>query len=158
MTEHATPTVGQSAPDFDLPASGGGRATLAKLAGRAVVLYFYPKDDTSGCTREALDFTDLAAELEAAGAAVIGVSKDTLAKHDRFIAKHGLGVTLASDAESDVCERYGVWVQKSMYGRSYMGIDRATFLIGPDGRLVREWRKVKVPGHAAEVLAALRAL
>jgi len=158
MTDATPPAIGQPAPDFNLPASGGATVSLGQFAGKAVVLYFYPKDDTSGCTREALDFTAEADAFAAAGAVVIGVSKDSVAKHDKFIAKHGLAVPLVSDEEGTLCARYGTWVEKSMYGRKYMGIDRATFLIGPDGTLRREWRKVKVPGHVAEVLAAVRAL
>jgi peroxiredoxin Q/BCP len=150
--------IGQPAPDFTLPADGGQMITLSALRGKPVVLYFYPKDDTSGCTREALDFTSKMDAFTAAGAVVIGASRDSVAKHEKFIAKHGLGVTLVSDDDGDLCERYGTWVEKSMYGRKYMGIERATFLIGPDGTLRREWRKVKVPGHVAEVLAAVRAL
>jgi peroxiredoxin Q/BCP len=147
---------GQPAPDFALPRDGGGEVSLSGLKGRKVVLYFYPKDDTSGCTAEAIAFTAEAAAFEAAGAAVLGVSKDPVASHDKFRDKHGLGIALLSDAEGDVSERYGVWGEKSMYGRKYMGIERATFLIGEDGRVLRIWRKVKVPGHVAEVLAAVR--
>lgn len=147
---------GSPAPDFDLATDGGGRVRLADLKGRKVVLYFYPKDDTSGCTREAIDFTGAANEMKKAGAVVIGVSKDSVASHDRFKAKHQLGVTLAADPDGEVVQKYGAWVQKSMYGRSYMGIDRSTFLIGPDGQVRRVWRKVKVPGHVSEVLNALR--
>ena len=150
--------AGDKAPDFSLPADGGGEVALKALKGRKVVLYFYPKDDTSGCTREAIDFTQSAAAFAAAGATVIGCSKDGVASHDRFKAKHGLKVTLAADAEGSACAAYGVWVEKSMYGRKYMGIERATFLIDRQGRLARVWRKVKVPGHAAEVLAAAEAL
>jgi len=153
MTEIGTP-----APDFTLPRDGGDTITLSAQRPRAVVLYFYPKDDTSGCTTEAKDFTALADAFAAAGAVVIGVSKDSVTAHDKFVAKHGLGVILASDAESDLCERYGVWVEKSMYGKRYMGIERSTFLIDGAGILRAEWRKVKVPGHADAVLAALKAL
>lgn len=151
-------TEGAPAPAFDLPRDGGGRASLADFAGKTVVLYFYPKDDTSGCTKEAVGFTEKAAAFDAAGAVVIGVSKDSVAAHDKFKAKHGLGVILLSDAESDVCERYGVWAEKSMYGKKYMGIERSTFLIDGSGKVVRLWNKVKVPGHVAEVLEAVRAL
>jgi peroxiredoxin Q/BCP len=158
MTTDTMPSIGQQAPDFALPANGDQTVSLSQFRGRAVVLYFYPKDDTSGCTREALDFTAETDAFAAAGAVVIGVSKDSVAKHEKFIAKHGLGVTLVSDADGELCARYGTWVEKSMYGRKYMGVERATFLIGPDGALRREWRKVKVPGHVAEVLAAVRAL
>jgi len=149
------PDVGDRAPDFDLPTDGGGRARLADYAGRTLVLYFYPKDDTPGCTTEAKGFSDALAEFAAAGAAVLGVSKDSPKKHDRFKAKYGLGFTLASDETGEMLERYGVWVEKSLYGRQYMGIDRATFLIGPDGVIRRIWRKVKVAGHVAEVLKAV---
>ena len=148
---------GTPAPAFALPTAGGGTVSLAEHAGRQVVLYFYPRDDTPGCTKEAIAFTDLADAFEAAGAVVIGVSKDSVAKHDKFVAKHGLGVILASDADGTTCEDYGVWVEKSMYGRTSMGIERATFLIGPDGTVRQVWRKVKVPGHAEAVLEAARA-
>ena len=120
------------------------------------MLYFYPKDDTSGCTREAQDFTALAGEFKAAGVRVIGVSRDPMKKHDKFIAKYDLAVPLVSDEDGRISDAFGTWVEKSMYGRKYMGMERATFLIGADGRILREWRKVKVPGHAAEVLAAAR--
>ena len=149
---------GQTAPDFNLPRDGGGTVTLSDLRPKAVVLYFYPRDDTSGCTKEAQGFTERKAEFEAAGAGVVGVSKDTAAKHDKFVAKYGLDVILASDADSDVCERYGVWKEKQMYGKSFMGIERSTFLIDGSGTVVREWRKVKVPGHVDDVLEAVKAL
>jgi peroxiredoxin Q/BCP len=149
-------TAGTQAPPFTLPRDGGGEVSLAEHAGKQVVLYFYPRDDTPGCTNEAIAFTGLAPEFEAAGAVVIGVSKDTVAKHDKFVAKHDLGVILASDAEGSTCEDYGVWVEKSMYGKKSMGIERATFLIGPDGTVRQVWRKVKVPGHAEAVLAAVK--
>ena len=147
---------GDAAPDFDLPADGGGRARLADFAGRKLALYFYPKDDTSGCTSQAQAFTTLTADFAEAGTAVVGVSKDGPKSHDKFKAKYGLDLQLASDEDTAVMQRYGIWVEKSMYGRKYMGADRATFLIGPNGRVLRAWRKVKVPGHAAEVLAAAR--
>ena len=150
--------IGTQAPDFTLPRDGGEMLSLSALRPKAIVLYFYPKDDTSGCTREAVDFTELGPAFAAAGAMVVGVSKDSATKHDKFIAKHALGVTLVSDEDSDLCERYGVWVEKSMYGKSYMGIERATFLIDGAGVVRGVWRKVKVPGHAAEVLAAVKAL
>ncbi|MBK5947438.1 peroxiredoxin [Rhodobacter veldkampii DSM 11550] len=150
--------IGETAPDFTLPRSSGGTLTLSGLRPKPVVLYFYPKDDTPGCTTEALDFTRLAAEFEAAGAVVLGLSKDTVDKHDKFCRKHGLGITLVSDAEADTCERYGVWVEKNMYGKTYMGIERATVLINGAGQVVRVWPKVKVAGHAEEVLEAVRAL
>ena len=150
--------IGTQAPDFTLPRDGGEMLSLSALRPKAVVLYFYPKDDTSGCTREAVDFTALGAEFAAAGAMVVGVSKDSAAKHDKFVAKRALGVALVSDEDSDLCERYGVWVEKSMYGKSYMGIERASFLIDGAGVVRAIWRKVKVPGHAAEVLDAVKAL
>lgn len=146
---------GAAAPDFSLE-TGEGAVTLANFAGRTLVLYFYPKDDTSGCTREALDFTALGDAFRAAGAEVLGVSKDSLASHGRFQTKHQLAVRLGSDPEGEVVARYGAWVEKSLYGRKYMGIDRSTFLIR-DGRIARIWRKVKVPGHAQTVLEAVRA-
>ncbi len=152
-----TLTPGDAAPDFTLPGDDG-EISLTSLKGRKVALYFYPKDDTSGCTKEAQDFSALAADFAAAGIEVIGVSKDSVASHAKFRAKYGLAPRLGSDKDSDVIERYGAWVQKSMYGRTYMGVDRSTFLIDGEGRLARIWRKVKVPGHAAEVLAAAKAL
>ena len=151
-------TQGDAAPDFTLPRDGGGEVALADLRGRPAVIYFYPKDDTPGCTKEAIAFSGLAAEFAAAGAAVLGVSKDTVAKHDSFRDKHELGVALLSDAEDDVCERYGVWVEKNMYGKKSFGVERATFLIDGAGRIARVWRKVKAQGHAEEVLTAVRAL
>jgi len=149
---------GATAPDFTLPQDGGDDVTLGALRGRTVVLYFYPKDDTGGCTKEAVAFTEHLAAFEAAGAVVYGISKDTVAKHGKFRAKHGLGVGLLSDADSDVCERYGVWVQKQMYGKTYMGIERSTFVIDATGTIRKVWRKVKVPGHAEAVLEVVRAL
>lgn len=151
MTEVAE---GAPAPDFDLE-TADGRVRLSDFAGRMLVLYFYPKDDTEGCTREAKDFTALSPEFAKAGVSIVGVSKDTVAKHRKFAAKYDLTVTLASDPEGETIERYGSWVEKTLYGRQYMGIDRSTFLIR-DGKLVRAWRKVRVPGHAEEVLAAAR--
>lgn len=150
--------TGTPAPDFTLPRDGGGEVTLSELKGKTVVLYFYPRDDTSGCTKEAVAFTGLMPEFEAAGAVVFGVSKDSVKKHDKFIDKHDLKVGLLSDDESDVCERYGVWVEKSMYGKTYMGIERSTFLIDGAGTVREVWRKVKVPGHAEAVLEAVKAL
>ncbi len=149
---------GDKAPDFTLHGNGDATVSLAGFAPKKVVLYFYPKDDTPGCTTEALDFTRLMDEFDAAGTVVVGISKDSAKKHDKFCAKHGLGVILASDENSDTCERYGVWVEKSMYGRTYMGIERSTFLIDGTGHIARIWPKVKVNGHAAEVLDAARAL
>ncbi len=150
--------TGDMAPDFTLPTNGGNEVTLSALKPSKVVVYFYPRDDTPGCTTEALEFTAQITDFEAAGAKVIGISKDTVAKHDKFVAKHDLGVILASDADSDVCERYGVWVEKSMYGKTSMGIERATFLIDSDGKIAQVWRKVKAKGHAEAVLDALRGL
>ncbi|MEB2843399.1 redoxin domain-containing protein [Rhizobiales bacterium RZME27] len=148
--------IGQPAPAFALPRDGGSTFSLADLSGKTVILYFYPKDDTSGCTTEAVDFTGLAAEFEKAGAVVIGVSPDTVAKHEKFIAKHSLSLILAADTDQTAANAYGVWKEKSMYGRTYMGIERSTFLIGPDGVIRQIWPKVKVKGHADEVLAAAR--
>lgn len=147
--------AGDTAPAFDLATDGGAPTDLA---GRVSVVYFYPKDDTSGCTREGLDFTALGDEFATAGCQVIGVSKDSVASHAKFRAKYSLGVLLAADPDGVACEAWGVWVEKSMYGRKYMGIERATFLIDRNGTVARAWHKVKVPGHAAEVLAAARAL
>lgn len=147
---------GDVAPDFTLPTDEGS-VSLSELKGRLVVLYFYPKDDTTGCTVEAQDFSARKAAFENAGATVIGVSKDTVKKHANFRRKYELTHALASDEDGEVLERYGVWVEKSMYGRKYMGIERATFLIGPDGKIKRAWRKVKVAGHAEEVLKAVQA-
>lgn len=149
-------TEGAPAPDFELE-TADGPVRLADFAGKTLVLYFYPKDDTTGCTREAQDFTALAAEFAKAGATVMGVSKDSVKSHQKFAAKYGLGVVLASDPEGAVIERYGSWVEKTLYGRNYMGIDRSTFLIR-DGRIVRIWRKVRVPNHAQQVLEAVQAL
>jgi peroxiredoxin Q/BCP len=150
--------VGRTAPDFSLASDGGGKFKLSARRGAPVVLYFYPKDDTSGCTREALDFTASLAEFKKLGATVIGTSPDSVAKHDKFKSKHNLGVVLAADEDKTVCERYGVWIEKSMYGRKYMGVDRSTFLIDASGKVARIWRKVKVPGHVDEVLAAIKAM
>jgi len=147
---------GDKAPAFTMPAAGGGQVSLAKLKGKIVVLFFYPKDDTTACTQEALNFTEKADEFEALDAVVVGVSRDTVRSHDRFVAKHGLRILLGADVDGVVTERYGVWVEKSMYGRKYMGIERSTFLIGPTGKVVNTWRKVKVAGHVAEVLAAAK--
>lgn len=149
---------GDKAPDFKLPRDGGDNVKLSQFKGRPVVLYFYPKDDTMGCTKEALAFSGALADFEAAGAEIIGVSPDSAASHDRFKAKHDLNFMLAADEDHAVAEAYGVWVEKNMYGRKFMGVERSTFLIGPDGHLARIWRKVKVPGHADEVLQAVRDL
>jgi peroxiredoxin Q/BCP len=149
-------TIGTAAPDVTLPRDGGDMITLADIQG-PVVLYFYPKDDTPGCTKEAIGFTEHLEGFAASGATIFGISKDTVAKHEKFIAKHDLKIALLSDADGDVCERFGVWVEKNMYGKQYMGIERATFLIS-GGKIARIWRKVKVPGHVDEVLDAVRAL
>ncbi|HEY3800630.1 MAG TPA: peroxiredoxin [Caulobacteraceae bacterium] len=148
---------GDAAPDFDLP-SDDGRVSLGALKGKTVVLYFYPKDDTTGCTAEAQAFTGAAKDFDSAGAVVVGVSKDSAASHGKFRAKYDLAVKLGSAKDDDVVERYGAWVEKSMYGRKYMGIERCTFLIDGKGVIRHIWRKVKVPGHAAEVLREAQAL
>ncbi len=150
--------TGDAAPDFRLPRDGGGELTLGSFAGKTLVLYFYPKDDTSGCTREAIDFNALGSAFSEAGAEVVGVSPDSARSHDAFKSKHGLGFPLAADENKNACQSYGVWTEKSMYGRKYMGVERTTFLIGPDGRIAEIWPKVSVKGHAEAVLAAARAL
>ena len=149
---------GGAAPDFDLEGDGGDRISLSGLKGKPVVVYFYPKDDTPGCTKEAIAFTGLIGEFEQLGAVVVGLSPDTAAKHDKFIAKHSLSVRLAADTDKTAAESYGVWVEKSMYGKKYMGVERSTFLVDRDGNLAKIWRKVKVPGHAETVLEAVKAL
>ena len=152
------PEIFQPAPDFTLPVTGDTEITLSALQGGAVVLYFYPRDDTPSCTKEAIAFSQHLARFEAAGARVFGISRDSMAKHDRFAAKHDLSVPLLTDADGTVCEAYGVWVEKNMYGKKSMGIERATFLIDATGTVAQVWRKVKVPGHIEEVLAAVEAL
>ncbi|MDR7126567.1 thioredoxin-dependent thiol peroxidase [Pseudotabrizicola sp. 4114] len=152
------PETGTIAPDFTLPRDGGETVTLSSFRPGKVVLYFYPKDDTPGCTLEAQDFTARAAEFAAAGTTVIGISKDSVKAHDKFCKKHGLQIILASDEQGQTCEDYGVWAEKSMYGKTYMGITRATFLIDAEGKIARVWPKVGVKGHADEVLAAAQAL
>lgn len=144
------------APDFDLPRDGGGSLRLSGLRGKSVVLFFYPKDDTSGCTQEAIEFSGLKDEFSAAGAVLVGMSPDSARKHDKFKAKHDLTVDLVSDEDKQTLEAYGVWVEKSMYGRKYMGVERSTFLIDAEGKIAKVWRKVKVPGHAQAVLDALK--
>ena len=146
---------GARAPKFSMD-STQGPIKLADFRDRTLVLYFYPKDDTPGCTTEAKDFTALAGDFAKAGAAVVGVSRDSMARHEKFAGKHALDLILASDEDGKVCEAYGVWVEKKNYGRTYMGIQRSTFLIGPDGKIIRIWPKVRVKGHAEEVLAAVR--
>ncbi len=150
--------AGKSAPDFDLPSDGGANIKLSKLKGKIVVLYFYPKDDTSGCTQEAKDFTGLAKEFAKAGVEVVGVSPDSAASHAKFRKKHDLSVHLAADEEKEASNAYGVWVEKSMYGKTYMGVERATFLIDKKGKIARVWRKVKVAGHAEDVMVAAQDL
>lgn len=150
--------TGQAAPDFELPRGGGGVVKLSELKGKSVVLYFYPKDDTSGCTAEAIDFSALKSEFEKAGAVVIGMSPDSVKSHEKFKTKHALDVNLVSDEDKNVLNAYGVWVEKSMYGRKYMGVERTTFLIDRTGTIARVWNGVKVPGHAKDVLEAAQAL
>lgn len=152
------PDLHQPAPDFTLPADDGRSVTLSELAGAPVVLFFYPRDDTPGCTTEAQDFTARLDDFAQASAQVFGISKDTLAKHAKFREKRGLQVVLLSDADTQVCEDYGVWVEKNMYGKKHMGIERATFLIDASGKIAQIWRKVKVPGHVDAVLEAVRSL
>ncbi len=152
------PDVSDIAPDFTLPRDGGGEVTLSEQRGQSVVLFFYPRDDTPGCTKESIGFSEQLQTFADAGAHVFGISRDTVAKHDKFVAKHGLTTPLLSDEGSTVCEDYGVWVEKNMYGRKSMGIERSTFLIDAEGRIARVWRKVKVPGHVDEVLDAVKAL
>ncbi len=152
------PTVGDTAPDISLPRDGGDQVNLSDFSGKNVVVYFYPRDDTSGCTKEAIGFTENLETFDALNTVILGISKDSVKKHDKFAAKHDLKVALLSDEDGDVCERYGVWVEKQMYGKTYMGIERATFLIGADGRIAQVWRKVKVPGHVEAVLEAVRSL
>jgi peroxiredoxin Q/BCP len=153
-----SPTEGSPAPDFSLPVDGGGSLTLSELKGRKVVVYFYPKADTPGCTKESMDFSRLKPEFERAGATVVGVSADAVAAQDKFKAKHGLTIPLASDPDRNMIDAYGVWVEKTMYGKTFMGIERATFLVGADGKIAKVWHNVKVEGHAEEVLAAVKAL
>ncbi|WP_417263670.1 thioredoxin-dependent thiol peroxidase [Celeribacter sp.] len=149
--------LGTTTPDFTLPRDGGSDVTLSDLKGQKVVLYFYPKDNTPGCTTEALEFTALKSEFEAAGVAVFGISKDSVKKHDNFCAKHSLGIPLLSDENGTVCEDYGVWAEKKMYGKTFWGITRATYLLDEEGKVAQVWPKVKVAGHANEVLEAAKA-
>lgn len=155
MTE---PVPGNAAPAFTLPRNGGGDISLSDLRGQNVVVYFYPKDNTSGCTAEAIDFSALAKDFADAGTVVIGISPDPVKSHDRFAEKHALTVVLAADEDTAVAQAFGVWKEKSMYGRKYMGVERSTFLIDGEGRIARVWDKVKVKGHAAEVLEAAQNL
>jgi len=151
-------TEGEQAPDFELARDGGGRIRLSELRGRPVVVYFYPKDDTSSCTKQAIGFSETAEEFRAAGAEIVGISPDGIKSHDKFRNKHALTIILGADEERRAIEAYDVWAEKQMYGRSYMGVVRSTFLIDRDGRIARIWRGVRVPGHVAEVLAAVKAL
>ncbi len=152
------PAIGDLAPTISLPRDGGEIVNLSDFAGKKVVLYFYPKDDTPGCTKEAIGFTENVVAFAALDCVILGVSKDSVKKHDKFTAKHDLKIALLSDEEGDVCERYGTWVEKSMYGKTYMGIERATYLIDATGKIAQAWRKVRVPGHVDAVLDAVRAL
>jgi len=152
----STLSIGDKAPKFSLPSNGNGTVSLSDYKGSYLVLYFYPKDDTPGCTKEAIGFTEKLNDFKILGAGIIGISKDTPAKHDKFIAKHDLGIALGSDEDGGMIESYGVWVEKNMYGRKYMGIERATFLIGPDSKILEIWRKVRVKDHVEKVLDALK--
>ena len=151
-------TIGDKAPDFTIATDGGGTFSLLKMRGHNVIIYFYPKDDTPGCTKEACEFRDSLPDFSNSSSKIIGISKDTVAKHDKFKSKYELPFTLGADLEGDVCEIYGAWVEKSMYGRQYMGIERATFLVDKEGVLQGIWRKVKVKGHVEEVLGAVQNL
>jgi peroxiredoxin Q/BCP len=151
-------TIGKKAPAFTMPTDGDGKIALKELKGQNVILYFYPKDMTPGCTTESVGFSENAASFKKAGAVIIGVSKDSVARHDKFKAKHDLNLILASDEETEICEKYGVWAQKSMFGKKYMGIVRSTFLIDGDGKIQQIWKKVKVKGHVDEVLEATKNL
>ena len=152
----STLLIGDTAPAINLPRDGGEMVNLAAMMGQKVVIYFYPKDDTPGCTKEAIGFTEAAAEFVAAGAVVWGVSKDSVAKHENFRTKYELGIPLVSDEDGSVCEDYGVWIEKNIHGKKYMGIERATYLIDGTGKIVQFWRKVKVSGHVEAVLKAVR--
>jgi thioredoxin-dependent peroxiredoxin len=160
MTTAATAALveGGAAPIFTLPGAGSESLSLADFRGKKLVLYFYPKDDTSGCTKEAIEFNALREEFAKAGTTILGMSPDSPKKHDKFREKYELSISLAADEAKETLAAYGVWVEKSMYGRKYMGVERTTFLIGPDGKIAKIWRKVKVPGHAEAVLAAAKAL
>lgn len=149
---------GSPAPDFDLESEGGGNVSLSALKGRPAVVYFYPKDNTPGCTKEAIAFSELMEEFRQLGVTIIGISPDSAKKHDNFVAKHNLTIRLGADTDTKTAEAYGVWVEKSMYGKKYMGVERSTFLVNKDGTIAKIWRKVKVPGHAEAVLDAARAL
>ncbi|SLN44478.1 Putative peroxiredoxin bcp [Falsiruegeria litorea R37] len=152
------PEVSDTAPDFTLPRDGGGTVSLSDLRGDLVVLFFYPRDDTPGCTKESIGFSQQLQAFADAGAQVFGISKDSVAKHDKFVAKHDLTTPLLSDEHSTMCEDYGVWKEKSMYGKKFLGIERSTFVVDREGKIAQVWRKVKVPGHVDEVLEAVKAL
>lgn len=154
----STLNIGDIAPDFTLPTDGNGEVTLSDLRGQKVVIYFYPKDNTPGCTTESCEFNDALPDFKGLNAQIIGISKDSIKKHDNFKAKYGFNFPLASDENSDVCERYGTWKEKSMYGKTYMGIERSTFLIDEEGKIAQIWRKVKVKGHVEEVQKAAQDL
>jgi peroxiredoxin Q/BCP len=151
-------SIGDNAPQFTLSTNGGGQFSLADSAGKYLILYFYPKDDTPGCTKEAIGFSEARTAFDAQNAMVVGVSRDTVKKHDKFIGKYDLRIPLISDEEGSLCEAFGTWVEKNMYGKTYMGIERATFLISPEGDVLKIWRKVKVPGHVEEVLSQIQTL
>ncbi len=151
-------SIGNNAPQFTLSTNGGGQFSLADATGKYLILYFYPKDDTPGCTKEAIGFSEASAAFDTQNAMVVGVSRDTVKKHDKFVGKYDLRIPLISDEDGGLCEAFGTWVEKSMYGKTYMGIERATFLISPDGKVLHIWRKVKVRGHVEEVLAQLQSL
>ena len=150
--------IADQAPVFNLPSDHDGRVSLSDYAGKYLVLYFYPKDDTSGCTKQAIAFTEHRKAFSKLNADILGISKDSAAKHDKFIAKHDLGIKLGSDETLEACQAYGVWVEKNMYGRTYMGIERSTFLIGPDGKIMQVWRKVRVANHVETVLETLQSI
>lgn len=152
------PEIGEKSPSFALPRDGGHTVSLADYAGKTLVMYFYPRDDTPGCTKESIGFTDHLDAFKAAGATILGVSKDSAQSHDKFVAKHDLGIPLASDENGTLCEDMGVWVEKNMYGKKYMSIERATFVINGEGVITHIWRKVKVPGHVEAVLEAVQSL
>ena len=158
MNEPLTLQEGDQAPAFAVPTDSDGTFALTEAIGNPLVLYFYPKDDTPGCTKEAIAFTQLAADFENLETPVIGISPDTAAKHDKFKAKHELTVTLGADIDKEICQAYGVWVEKNMYGKKYMGVERSTFLIDKTGKIAKIWRKVRVPGHAEKVLEEVKAL
>ncbi|MCE8006574.1 peroxiredoxin [Aestuariivita sp.] len=152
------PEVNDMAPDFTLPRDGGAEVSLSQLRGKTVVLFFYPRDDTSGCTKESIGFSEAQDDFAAAGAVIYGISKDSVASHDKFVKKRALTVPLLSDETGTMCEDYGVWVEKKMYGKTYMGIERSTFVIDAEGKIAHVWRKVKVPGHVEAVLDAVKGM